>query len=129
MAAYATCEDVEKGYRELTEDEQEKATALLDEAAIIIDAYIIDAYASPAAEIEAKKVVSCRMVRRAMGDETGLQIPMGASQGTVSGLGYSQSFTYGTGASGELYLTKQDKKLLGVSGQIGSYSPVEDLNV
>ncbi len=124
MAAYATCEDVEKGYRELTEDEQEKAAALLDEAAIIIDAY-----ASPAAENEAKKVVSCRMVRRAMGDETGLQIPMGASQGTVSGLGYSQSFTYGTGASGELYLTKQDKKLLGVSGQIGSYSPVEDLNV
>ena len=94
MAAYATCEDVEKGYRELTEDEQEKAAALLDEAAIIIDAY-----ASPAAENEAKKVVSCRMVRRAMGDETGLQIPMGASQGTVSGLGYSQSFTYGTGAS------------------------------
>ena len=124
MAAYATCEDVEKGYRELTEDEQEKAAALLDEAEIIIDAY-----ASPAAENEAKKVVSCRMVRRAMGDETGLQIPMGASQGTVSGLGYSQSFTYGTGASGELYLTKQDKKLLGVSGQIGSYSPVEDLNV
>ena len=124
MAAYATCEDVEKGYRELTEDEQEKAAALLDEAAIIIDAY-----ASPAAENEAKKVVSCRMVRRAMGDETGLQIPMGASQGTVSGLGYSQSFTYGTGASGELYLTKQDKKLLGVSGQIGSYGPVEDLNV
>ena len=124
MAAYATCEDVEKGYRELTEDEQEKAAALLDEAAIIIDAY-----SSPAAENEAKKVVSCRMVRRAMGDETGLQIPMGASQGTVSGLGYSQSFTYGTGASGELYLTKQDKKLLGVSGQIGSYSPVEDLNV
>ena len=124
MAAYATCEDVEKGYRELTEDEQEKAAALLNEAAIIIDAY-----ASPAAENEAKKVVSCRMVRRAMGDETGLQIPMGASQSTVSGLGYSQSFTYGTGASGELYLTKQDKKLLGVSGQIGSYSPVEDLNV
>ena len=124
MAAYATCEDVEKGYRELTEDEQEKAAALLDEAAIIIDAY-----ASPAAENEAKKVVSCRMVRRAMGDETGLQIPMGASQGTVSGLGYSQSFTYGTGASGELYLTKQDKKLLRVSGQIGSYGPVEDLNV
>ena len=83
----------------------------------------------PMTENEAKKVVSCRMVRRAMGDETGLQIPMGASQGTVSGLGYSQSFTYGTGASGELYLTKQDKKLLGVSGQIGSYSPVEDLNV
>ena len=35
MAAYATCEDVEKGYRELTEDEQEKAAALLDEAAEI----------------------------------------------------------------------------------------------
>lgn len=124
MAAYATREDVEKGYRELTEAEQEKASALLDEAAVIIDAY-----ASPTAGNEVKKVVSCRMVRRAMGDEAGVQIPMGASQGTVSALGYSKSFTYGTGASGELYLTKQDKKLLGVSAQIGSYSPVEDLNV
>lgn len=120
--AYATYEDVQKGYRQLDTDEQEKATALLEEAAVMINVY---AKASTTDEI--KKVVSCRMVRRALGDDAGMQIPIGASQGTVSAMGYSQSFTYGNGSSGELYLSKQDRKLLGVSGKVGSHSPLEDL--
>lgn len=120
--AYATYEDVQKGYRQLDTDEREKATALLEEAAVIINVY---AKASTSDEI--KKVVSCRMVRRALGDDAGMQIPIGASQGTVSAMGYSQSFTYGNGSSGELYLSKQDRKLLGVSGKVGSHSPLEDL--
>lgn len=120
--AYATYEDVQKGFRQLDSDEQDKATALLDEAAVIIDAY-----ASSRATDDAKKVVSVRLVRRALGDDGGQGIPIGASQGTVSAMGYSQSFTFGSGSSGELYLSKLDKKLLGVSGSIGSHSPLEDL--
>lgn len=121
--AYATYDDVQKGFRTLDADEQEKATALLDEAAVIIDAY-----ASAKATDEAKKVVSVRLVRRALGDDGGQQLPIGASQGTVSAMGYSQSFTFGTGSSGELYLSKLDKKLLRASGQIGTHSPLEDLD-
>lgn len=120
--AYATYEDVQKGYRQLDTDEREKATALLEEAAVMINVY-----AKASATDEIKKVVSCRMVRRALGDDAGMQIPIGASQGTVSAMGYSQSFTYGNGSSGELYLSKQDRKLLGVSGKVGSHSPLEDL--
>lgn len=120
--AYATYEDVQRGFRQLDSDEQDKATALLDEAAVIIDAY-----ASSRATDDAKKVVSVRLVRRALGDDGGQGIPIGASQGTVSAMGYSQSFTFGSGSSGELYLSKLDKKLLGVSGSIGSHSPLEDL--
>lgn len=118
--AYATVDDVMNGFRPLDSDEQAKAEALLDEAGIIIDAYNIDA------DIERKKLVSCRMVRRMIGD--GDIYPMGASQGSLSAGGYTQSWTIGSGgASGELYLSKLEKKLLGYGSKIGSHSPVEDL--
>lgn len=118
--AYATVEEVEAGFRTLTSDEKSVCSQLLDEAAVIIDAYNEDAGES------AKDVVSCRMVRRALGDGMA-SVPMGASQGSVSALGYSQSWTMTNGSSGELYLGKIEKKLLGVGDRIGSYSPVESL--
>ena len=52
-------------------------------------------------------------------------IPIGATQGSMSALGYSQSWTTGTGSSvGELYLAKLDKKLLGVGNAIGASNPL-----
>lgn len=121
--SYATVEDVEAGFRTLSEDEKPKCSALLDEAALIIDSYNKDA------QEDAKKVVSCRMVRRQLydGDAGGVTYPMGATQGTASALGYSQSWTMGGGSSGELYLSKLEKKLLGVGDGIGSRSPLEGL--
>lgn len=121
--SYATVEDVEAGFRTLSEDERPKCSALLDEAALIIDSYNKDA------QEDAKKVVSCRMVRRQLydGDAGGVTYPMGATQGTASALGYSQSWTMGGGSSGELYLSKLEKKLLGVGDRIGSRSPLEGL--
>ena len=119
--AYATVDDVqERMTREMSADEQSVCSALLDDAAVLIDAF------NPNGETDAKKVVSCRMVVRAIGDG-GVSVPIGATQGTVSALGYSQSWTIGSGATGELYLSKVEKKMLGVSGRIGSYSPVEGL--
>lgn len=120
--AYATVQDVQdRMTRELTETEQEVVSKLLDDSAVIIDSYNANATA------DAKQVVSCRMVVRAIGaDSDG--VPMGATQGSMSGLGYSQSWTIGTGGSvGELYLGKLEKKLLGCENQIGSYSPVQEL--
>lgn len=121
--SYATTQDVEAGFRTLSEDEQAKCTALLEEAALIIDSYNKDA------QEDAKKVVSCRMVRRQLydGDSGGVTYPMGATQGTASAMGYSQSWTMGGGSSGELYLSKLEKKLLGVGDRIGSRSPLEGL--
>nr|DAO22019.1 MAG TPA: hypothetical protein [Caudoviricetes sp.] len=121
--SYATVEDVEAGFRTLSEDERPKCSALLEEAALIIDSYNKDA------QEDAKKVVSCRMVRRQLydGDAGGVTYPMGATQGTASALGYSQSWTMGGGSSGELYLSKLEKKLLGVGDRIGSRSPLEGL--
>lgn len=121
--AYATVQDVEdRMTRTLSESEQAICATLLDDSAIIIDTYNSEASA------ENKNVVSCRMVIRALGDGESIGIPMGATQATMSALGYSQSFTMGGGASvGELYLEKLEKKLLGYGNKIGSYSPVQEL--
>ena len=120
--AYATISDVQSRMtRTMSDAEQSVCSNLLDDAAAIIDAY------NENATEEAKKVVSCRMMVRAIGDGTDAGIPMGATQGSMSALGYSQSWTIGAGSAGELYLGKLEKKLLGVGDSIGSYSPVEAL--
>jgi hypothetical protein len=105
----------------MSEAEQSVCSNLLDDAAVIIDAY------NSAADMGAKKLVSVRMVTRTMGDGTDAGIPMGATQGSMSALGYSQSWTIGAGAAGELYLGKLEKKLLGYGNVIGSYSPTQEL--
>ena len=62
---YAETEDVEAAFRELTRDERTRCTDLLEEAALIVDAYNREA-----AE-ETKKLVCCRMVRRQLGEGDG----------------------------------------------------------
>lgn len=116
--AYATVQDLQAGFRELSESEQQTAAALLEEAAVIIDAY-----ARPSTDFRQKLVVSCHMVRRAIGDNSGQSLPIGATQGTISAGGYSQSWTLASGGTGELYLTKLDKRLLGASNSIGASNP------
>lgn len=120
--AYATVSDVQSRMtRQMSAAEQVVCSNLLDDAAVIIDAY------NSEADAEVKNVVSVRMVTRAIGDGTNAGIPMGATQGSMSALGYSQSWTIGSGSAGELYLGKLEKKLLGCGNSIGSYSPVEAL--
>lgn len=120
--AYATYEDVQAlMLRDLTEDEQSVCTALLDQAGRLIDKF------NASADVEDKKDVSCNMVKRAI-ENASSGIPMGATQGSMSGLGYSQSFTIsGGGSVGDLYLSRNDKRLLGYGSQIGSYSPIQEL--
>lgn len=121
--AYATVEDVQaRMTRDLTEDEEAVCSTLLDDVAVMIDGYNADASA------DAKKIVSCRVVIRAIGDGDPTGVPMGATQGSMSGLGYSQSWTIGAGGSvGELYLGKTEKQILGYGNKIGSYSPTQEL--
>lgn len=121
--AYATVSDVQaRMSRTMTEQEESICAQLLDDAAAIIDAY------NEGAELDAKKVVSCRMTIRALGSGGEQITPIGATQGSMSALGYSQSWTISSGATGELYIGKLEKKLLGLGEKIGSYSPIEELS-
>lgn len=121
--AYATTSDVQaRMLRTMSESETSLCSTLLDDAAALIDSY------NTSATDDVKKIVSCRMVVRALGDGQTSGVPIGATQGSMSALGYSQSWTMGSGgATGDLYLAKSDRQLLGILGKIGSYSPVEEL--
>lgn len=120
--AYATYADVQaRMNRTMSEDEQAVCSTLLDDAAVVIDVFNANASA------DIKLVVSCRMVIRALGDGESAGVPVGATQGSMSGLGYSQSWTVSNGSVGELYLSKIEKELLGKGNNIGSYSPVQEL--
>lgn len=120
--AYATVDDVQaRASRELSPEEEDTCTTLLDDAAVLIDSV------ASAASADAKKVVSCRMVIRALGSGGQAGIPIGATQGSMAALGYTQSWTIGSGSNGELYLSKTERQLLGCGNRIGSYSPTEEL--
>lgn len=121
--AYATINDVQsRMMRTLDSDEQAVCATLLEDAAVLIDSY------KPNASADVKKVVSCRMIARALGDGSDIGVPMGATQGSMSALGYSQSWTMSAGGGvGELYLSKAEKQMLGAGNSIGSYSPVQEL--
>lgn len=121
--AYATYSDVQTRLGvTFSSQEQGICTSLLGRAALMIDSYKVSENASA----DAKKEVSINMVARVMNSSTA-DVPIGATQGSMSGLGYSQSWTISNGATGELYFDKNDKRLLGVGNAIGSYSPIEEL--
>ena len=121
--AYATTTDVQSRMnRTMGTSELSVCSTLLDDAAVLIDSF------NASASADAKKIVSCRVVIRALGDGQPSGVPIGASQGSMSAMGYVQSWTLGgNGASGELYLSKTEKQLLGGGSKIGSYSPVEKM--
>ena len=123
MSSYATVTDVQaRMTRTLSQAEQTLCATLLEDAALMIDA------CRSGASTDAKKAVSCRMVLRILESGADASVPLGATQGSMSALGYTQSWTVGSGgSSGELYLSKADKLLLGGGNAIGSYSPVQEL--
>ena len=121
MATYATVDDVRTRLnRELDSGETAVCEALLEDAALLIDQFALNASEG------AKKLVSCRMVIRAIGS-VNIDVPIGASQASQSALGYTQSWTLSGGSAGELYLSKTDKQLLGGGNMIGAVSPLEGM--
>ena len=120
--SYATIDDVmNRCRRTLSNQEVLTCESLLEDAAVIIDAY------NAKAASDAKRLVSCNMVIRVLGDGETCQIPIGASQGSMSALGYAQSWTMTGGSSGELYLSKIDKKLIGSGNRMTFASPYDDV--
>lgn len=122
MAAYAKTADVEAGFRALDAEEQNRCSALLTEAGVLIDAVALDA------TLDAKRVASCRMVRR----PSATAAPPRHFRWVPPRAACPPWATRRTGRCpaaprGELYLSKVEKRLLGVGNRIGSYSPVEGM--
>ena len=109
--AYADVSDLEVRWRTLTDDEQARAEALLDDASAMLDAYVtVDE--TDEKQLNLLKIVVCNMVERAMstGGDT-----YGVSQQSMTAVGFSQQYTYAN-PTGDLYITKSEKRMLGISG-------------
>ena len=116
---YATVSDIETRWRTLDSTEQAKASALIDDASAIIDKLAgFDSDGLTEQQQANAKIVTCNMVIRAMSSAT--SDSFGLSQTSMTAGPYTQSWSY-SNPSGDMYLTRMEKRLLGItSGYIGS---------
>jgi hypothetical protein len=118
---FATTDDLEQRWRPLDSDEETRAAVLLGDAAVRIRVACpgIDAKiaatppAMPELDPDVPKIISCEMVKRAMLSPVD-QPPMSQTQETVGP--FSRGGTY-VNPTGDLYLTKAEKQMLGCGGQ------------
>lgn len=107
MAVYATTADLEARWRPLSSSEGPIAETLLEDASLIVDSFKPDADPSKA------KIVVCAMVKRAMAVPAGGDGVTSISQ-AVGPFSRSTSFS---NPMGNLYLTKVEKRMLGIRGR------------
>ena len=115
-APYATAQDLADRWRPLSPSEQERASVLLGDAATRIRAAVSDVDArvnTGALDAGIPLLVSVEMVRRAMLAPVD-QAPAGQVQQTAGPFSKSVSFANPTG---DLYLTKAERQMLGGGGQ------------
>lgn len=109
--AFATYEDLEARWRPLSEDEQARASVLLDDAAVYLQNFVA-VVPEDLAQAEALKIVSCSMVQRSM--MASENDAFGITEQTIKADIYSQSLSFAN-PSGDLYLTASEKRLLGIT--------------
>ncbi len=125
--AFATYEDVEGRWRTLTADEQVRATTLLEDASTILSG-MVDVDEGDAQQAAALKLVSCNMVIRSM--VAGASDAFGVEELQATMGPFSQTAQF-SNPNGDLYLTKLERKLLGIGGGKGrilypSYGPIQN---
>ena len=119
--AFADVSDLESRWRELSTDEEARANVLLDDASAMLSA-LVEVDSSDAGQAELLKMVCCDMVIRAMSATAA--DTFGVSQTSMTAGPYTQSFSY-SNPSGDMYLTKLEKRLLGIStSYIGTIRPM-----
>ena len=109
--AFADVSDLEARWRELTDDEQARANVLLEDASAMLAAYVTvdDSDEQQAALL---KIVTCNMVQRRM---VASDDAFDVTQQSVTAGPYTQSNTF-SNPSGGMYISKAEKRLLGISG-------------
>lgn len=121
---YAEVTDLEARWRTLSAVEKARAAVLLADAAARLDAECPPSDPITNAETSARMIVSCEMVKRAMANPGGLD-GLGVTS-IQSGAGPFQETQKFSNPTGDLYLTKGDRKLLGCGRQIAFTVPMVD---
>ena len=109
--AYATVEDLEAGWRTLTESEADRAAVLLDRASAFLDAQIARYHIDAVAYANALTTVCCDLVQRKM--ERPTSVPVSSETHSVGPFSETTSYAYPSRKSWELY--PEDLAMLGVS--------------
>lgn len=119
--AFAEVSDVEARWHQLSADEEARASVLIDDASAIL-AKLVPVDDSDDAQAYLLREVCANMVIRAMGVTDAASF--GADSMSMTAGPYSQSWQY-SNPSGALYLTKMEKRLLGIStSYIGTIRPM-----
>ena len=119
--AFADVDDVQVRWRNLSTDEEARATALLDDASAMLS-QLVDVREGDEEQAALLLSTCCAMVIRAMSASEA--DTFGMTQSTMTAGPYTQSASYAN-PSGDMYLTKMEKRLLGItSGYIRSIEPM-----
>lgn len=119
--AFALVSDIEARWRDLSTAEEGRASVLIDDASAMLE-QLVDVDATDTKQAELLKAVCCNMVIRAMSASD--YDAFGASQMSMTAGPYTQQFTYAN-PSGDMYLTKMEKRLLGItSSYINTIRPM-----
>lgn len=120
--AYATVADLEARWRTLSSDERSRAGVLLGDAGVRLDVLCPSSVPPTEIELDARMIVSCDMVKRAMATPGGSDgVGVASSQ---AGAGPFQQTLQFSNPSGDLYLTKSDRALLGCGNQVAFTFPM-----
>jgi len=113
--AYAGVGDLEARWRTLSEAEAGRAEVLLEDAAVRLDAVCPPSLDPTDTELAVRLIVSCEMVKRAL-LSSGVAGGAGATSVQQGAGPYQETVQYAN-PTGDLYLTKADKALLGCGSQ------------
>lgn len=117
--AFATVDDLASRWRVLSPSEIDRATALLDDAAIYLQAEFrrCNKEIDPEDEFlaSALKIVSCSMVKRVLASSgtTALGIDGDFTQLSKTAGSFTEQYTFAN-PSGDMYITAREYRLLGI---------------
>ena len=115
--AFAEVSDIEARWHPLSTEEQDRAEVLLEDASAMLSE-LVKVDESDEEQAELLRIVSCNMVIRSMSATE--HDSFGATNMSMTAGPYQQSFTY-SNPTGDMFLTKMEKRLLGISTNFIGY--------
>lgn len=125
MTVYATVEDIEAGWRTLTDEERLAAEQGIEDASVILETLLTRRGIDPTTvDQDVARIVTRNMVRRSLPDpESVATVPDGVKSQQISVDIFQRSLTFAS-PTGEVYLTKLEKTMLGLNAQRAATIPM-----
>ena len=116
--AYATAAEYKAIYTEDADIDDERLSAILEEASDTMDGEMdaaeIDHEDPDEAFAEKLKRVCMKVAHRAVGNDGFREVPYGTTQVSMSAGSYSHGFSFGSEGFGDVFLTRNEKLQLGI---------------